>query len=491
MLKSLLFYISLFIILALAGCSYKSSHTDENTFSYNIPIAPQTFDPILQTGTNARYLLNNLYLTLLKWDKNNQLTASGAKSCDWSDNKLTCKLKDDLKFQDGTPIQAIHYIHSLNLLKKNQTKKTLDFKNISYAAVDKLTLQFTTLDKNYDLKNQLTLLEISPRKKEKFYKTPTSVVSSTDYYVESYAKNQHLILKSKTHKKLQVKIYFIEDQSTALRLYQTKQLSLLTMVPQREIAKYSESEELFFVPMVRMDGLFFNPKMQTHLKKAFFHAAPFEKLKDLYRSKGTPGCPALHSSYFNHKRYCYKFDLKKAKNFLAESLKLKNSSESATRPLKLSFSSLGGDDIQRGMEWFAHEWQKNLGLKIAVDPLESGVFLQNLRSGQFDIIRKGIPLDAPHCLEALSSFHSKDPNNAASLKSTEFDQLLDQMKQLAPTSGQKMSDLCERAMSILHKNYTYLPLGPMYFSYLQNGKFKGWFINSLNILDLENLESKN
>lgn len=486
-----IFHSFLFLTLALAGCSFKNTVKDEKTFSYNIPIAPQTFDPLLQTGTNARYLLNNLYLTLLKWDKNNKLINSGAKSCQWNENKLTCKLKKHLKFQDGTPINAAHYINSLNLLKKNQIKKTIDFQNVAYVSLDDYTLQFTANDRNFDLKNQLTLLEISPRKEEKFYKTSSSVISSTNYYIESFAKNQHLILKSKKDKDLKVKIFFIEEQSTALRLYQTQQLSLLTMVPQREIAKYRGSKELFFVPMVRMDGLFFNPRMDANLKKALFHSAPFEKLKELYRSKGTPGCPALPSTYYNNKTYCYDFDLKKSEKFLAEGLKLADRSEFANRPLKLSFSSLGGDDIQRGMEWFAHEWQKHLDLKITVDPLESGVFLQKLRSGQFDIIRKGIPLDAPHCLEALTSFRSNDPNNAARFSDKEFDQLLDQMKEVQPDSSQKLSDLCDRAMSILHKNYTYLPLGPMYFSYLQNGKFKGWYINSLNILDLENLELKN
>ena len=470
-------FIFIFSLSAILGCK-KTIISEENwkTFSYNIPIAPQTFDPLLQQGTNSRYLLNHLYLTLYKWNSKNELLEYGAKNCSWTKNILKCQLKKELTFQDGTPILAQHYIYSLDLLKENQTRKILNYNSLKYKATDDYTLEFEVNNKDYSFKHKLAFIEISPRKKPIYYKTPESVISSTNYLIDTYNKNQSLTLKHKKQNNLKVKIFFLEDQSTALRFYESGKLDLLTMLPVREIARFKNSKDLFHIPMTRMDGLFFNPKISIEQKKILFHALNFEDLKKLYRSEGMPGCPALPKEHYVND-YCYTYDTK----IIDQNHKLKNQS------LKLSFSSLGGDDIQRGMEWFAHEWEKNLGLDITIEPLESGVFFHRIKSKDFDIIRKGLSLDAPTCLEALSSFTSNDPNNVSEFKNQNLDQIYESLKREESFNTKKTKELCDQALNLLHKNYTFLPLGPMYFSFLQNNKFKGWVINSLNILDLENL----
>jgi ABC-type oligopeptide transport system substrate-binding subunit len=451
------------------------SESDIQTFSYNIPIAPQTFDPLLQQGTNSRYLLNHLYLTLYKWNPNNELTEYGAQNCAWTKNILKCDLKKGLKFQDGTPILAKHYVYSLNLIKQNQTKKILNFDDLKYKAINDYELEFEIGDEDYNFKHKLAFIEISPRKKPIYYKTAQSVVSSTNFIIETYNKNQNLTLKHKIKKQLKVQVYFLEDQSTALRMYESGKLDLLTLLPVREIARYQNSKDLFHIPMTRMDGLFFNSNISLEQKKILFHGLNLKDLKNLYLSEGMPGCPALPKSYYIND-YCYDYD---------PNTKLQNKIEN--KSLKLSFSSLGGDDIQRGMEWFAHEWKKNLGLNIEIEPLESGLFFQRIKSKNFDIVRKGLSLDAPTCLEALTSFTSNDPNNVSEFKNKDFDQIFNTLKKENSKNKQRSKELCDKALNLLHKNYTFLPLGPMYFSFLQNHNFKGWTINSLNILDLENL----
>lgn len=502
------------LFIGLAGCFPFSSKTrsDNNIsyFSYNIPLSPQTFDPLLQRGTNARYLLNHLYITLYKWDKNNNLKPNAAKKCEWENTNLICTLKKGLRFQDGTPVKAIHFIKSLNLLAENPNRETIDFTKISYELIDDFSFKFISPHRSQSLMDKLTLIEISPRKEEIFYKTAESVISSTKFRIHEYVKNQFLILKHTTLEDLFVKIYFIEDQSTALRLYETQKLSLLTQLPVREITQYKNSLDLFQVHMIRMDGIFFNQKINKNLKKALIHSVNFNELKRLYQSIGTPGCPPIPKTFYIHD-YCYKFDLAKAKSYLKKVPK-----NEIPLSLKLSFSSFGGlDDIQKGMEWFAHQWKTNLNLNISIEPLESGLFLDRSRWGKFDIIRKGIPLDTPTCLDALSSFKSGSPNNIAKLKTPQFDQIISEMDHSVETqtivnhtnvkdttkatsdpmdkplpkqtTPYQMVQLCDKALELLYKDYTYLPLGPMYFSFLENRKFKGWYINALNILDLEDL----
>lgn len=473
-------------MLSIFGCFKKFNQSHDpirlqiQTFSYNIPYVPQTFDPLLQQGINSRYLLNHLYLTLFVWNSKNQLVPYGAKSCDWIENKLICNLKR-LYFQDGTMIQAKHYVNSLNLLKKNQSKSTLNFKNLKYRAIDKLNLEFKFPNKLASFTNKLALVEISPRKEEKFYKDADEVISSTNYILDNYKKNQYILLKHKKKKYLKVKVNFIEDQATALRLYKSNSLNLLTFLPIRDLKNYKKSKELMQINMVRMDGIFFNPKLDGNLKKSLFHSIKFNDLKALYKSIGMPGCPSIPARFY-HSEYCYKYDLKKAK------LNLSKFKKGNHDQLKLSFSSMGGDDIQRGMEWLANEWQKNLGLIVGIEPLETGLFFEKIRSKQFDIIRKGISLDSPTCLEALSYFSSDDPNNVSDFDNEDFDKLYKKMQSLDDPKAIRKT--CDIAIKLLFENYTYIPLGPMYFSYLQDGKFEGWYINSLNILNLNNLDLK-
>jgi oligopeptide transport system substrate-binding protein len=483
------------LMIFISSCKNKEiNHTDRfNTFNYNIPYAPQTFDPLLQQGVNSKHLLNNLYLTLLKWDQYGNLISSGADKCEWEQKNLICHLRKGLTFQDDTPIYAQHYLNSINLLKKENLKETFDFKKIKFIAKDDFTLIIKSNKKNLSLKHKLTLLEVSARKDEKYYKSAESVISSTNFKIVEYKKNQNITLEqiSKTvgskkvqnaKKKLRVKIHFIDDQSTALRLYKSKKLNALIQLPIREIDPFINSTAFFYVPMVRMDGMYFDKTFDTNLTKSLFHALNYSELQFLYKSKGTPGCPSLPRDFYSQD-LCYSYDLILAKELLKKA-------KAIPKKIKLTYSTLGGDDIQRGMEWMSNQWKKNLNLNIELDPSESGVFFQKIRDRKFNIVRKGSPLDAPSCIEALNIFLTKNPNNLTEFKNTSFEHLIELMEASEPNSIYDMQKLCDQGLKILYENYVFLPLGPIYFSYLNDGLYKGWFINMLNTLDLEQLELK-
>lgn len=492
-----LLFISIILFLINTNCSKtnpKSSIKNPDiTFDYNIPFSPQSFDPLLQRGIQSRYLLNHLHQTLYKWDKNDNLIPSGIESCTWLKSDFICKLKKGIYFQNKKnseliatntdnarnkknklEINAIHYIYSLELLKENKRTDIIDFNNVSFYALDKYTLAFKLKHKSESFIYKLSQIELSPRPEKKIYSNTSDFYYSSGLYtIINLKKNQNILLK-KINDDIFVKIHFIEDQATALRIYERNDLDLLTLIPVREFNKYKNSNEIFHVPMSRMDGIFFNSKMDLNFKKALFHSLDFKKLKNLYHSIGIPGCPSLPQKLYIG-TYCYDFDLKKAKQHL------KKSSYKKTK-LILSFSALGGDDIQRGMEWMAYEWNKNLNLNISIEPLETGVFLNKIKTKKFDIIRKGLPLDSPKCLDGLTQFQSQNINNINNFKNKIFDSVLTQLE-IEPES----KILCDQGLKILQDQYVYLPLGNMYFSFLQNHKFTGWHINSLNIVDLENL----
>lgn len=492
----------LVLTLIIFQCTPVEKHQYDSDFKYHIPITPQTFDPILQRGTTSGFLLNHLYLPLLSVNDKNQVAFNAAENCYWkkAQAQYICQLRSGLKFEDGTNITAQNFMHSFELIFEQSSEasglflhlKHQNLSDITMPQPDVLAFQFRDYLPQEAL--LLTRLEFSPRKEKQFYKTPQDILASGPYKVKAHKKNQFLSLTSNTindqalslpTQRPDVTVFFIEDESTALRLYESNKLDFIKNVPRSHFKKYKD--QMHFQTMMRMDGMAFSGKAfkNSDFKKALIYALKYEELQKLYESKGVPGCPALPQSFYTNK-HCYKFDLKQAKKHwkkVPEHLK--------NKLWILNFSEVGGEDIRKGMEWMAYQWQKHLDLKIRIEPLEVGQFLEKIRTKKFDIIRKGVPLSTPSCFEALKTFSKYSNNNFSSIHNSKLDQWVYKMGQIQTSQTSKLKDHCDQGLALLYQEFSFIPLGEMYFAFLNNGRFTGWSVNSLNILNLEHLKLKN
>ncbi len=497
-----------FTVFVATACSKNTHLTQKDLgFRYHIPVTPLTFDPILQKGTSSWFLLNHLFRPLVSIDAGDQLYFNAAKECVWtSQNLFTCTLKDHLKFQDGTPITSKHFKYSFELAFEQVTETSgffLNLKNqdphLDILTPDDKTLQFAF--KTYSPQDiyLLAKTEFSPRPQKMFYKKPEELISSGSYKVLSYKKGQHVTLTANTinnevfnsSPRPNVTVYFIEDEGTAIRMFESQKLDFIKNVPRAFFNKYKE--QLHFQTMMRMDGIGLSKAVDNmDLKRALSYSLNFSELQTIYKSKGLPGCPALPSKFYKSSpsseasEHCYTFDLKKAQAHYD-----KVPSALKTKAFTLNFSEVGGTDIQKGMEWIAYQWKKHLGLEVRILPLESGQFFQKIRDRNFEIIRKGLPLLTPTCAEALESFTSDSVNNFTEIQNTKLDQIVKQLKILSLDQRQKQQDLCSKGLMELKKTYSFIPLGEMYFAFLSNGRYKNWSINSFNMLNLEELSTHN
>jgi oligopeptide transport system substrate-binding protein len=147
---------------------------------------------------------------------------------------------------------------------------------------------------------------------------------------------------------------------------------------------------------------------------------------------------------------------------------------------------MGGDDIQKGMEWVQAQWSDNLNLQFALEGKEQGVYMNELRVRPATVFRKGVTLDRPTCLAALEVFRSDSPENYLKYSNMKFDNILKIMHKTKPSP--KMRQLCQKGLDLLLSENIMIPLGEIHFSMLQDGKFIGWELNELNQLDLTNLK---
>ena len=104
-------------VVLLAGCGHHK--TDDaasgNVLRYPLLARPTTFDPAMVRDGTTIDLLQNLCEGLVQWTPDNKLAPDIAKSWDISKDGLTYTfhLRDDVKFQDGSPVTADDVYYSM------------------------------------------------------------------------------------------------------------------------------------------------------------------------------------------------------------------------------------------------------------------------------------------------------------------------------------------------------------------------------------------
>ncbi len=496
---------SLTILLALLAGPQVGAQT--KSFNFHIISEPESFDPVRASGASGNFLLNNIYRALFRYSDEASLIPEGAESCSWkTPKKLTCLLNKDRKWPDGLPILAEDYVrgwkfildpksksrHSSLLLSIQGVKSLLkgdsNSKTLGIRALDSYVLEidFEVEDREFLFKTIHPAL--SPRhpktKEDQGFK---GFYSSGPYQIAEIIKGQRIKLipnpqYPNSKDRPPVEILLIDEDSTALTLYEMKKLNFLRRVVTDQIPVLQKRSDFFQIPMARFDYIGFrsDPAMPKDLRKALALALNYDELKSLYFALGRPGCPSLPSAWIDQPG-CYPFDPKLAKktfNQLPEKIR--------KQKLVLGFSRLGGEDISKGMEWAQAQWKKHLGIEVELQSVENAMFLQTLKTEPQNLFRKGFPLDRPTCLAALENFHRSEPENYIKFKSSKFETLLKDLKTKAAGSAEYRK-LCKDGVQLLMDDFSLIPLGEIHFSMMAHPGFSGWKVNSLNQLDLTDL----
>jgi oligopeptide transport system substrate-binding protein len=479
------------------------------TFRFHLLSEPQNLNPILNRGSSGSYLFNNIYRSLFRMDKNNELIPDGGKECNWMNPlKLKCELNPNAKWNNGESITSEHYlktfrnilssknksIHTELFLKIKNVKKSLQkelpFQQIGIKAPTKFEIIFEFETRDSEFVYKLALPVLSPTFQNDYPDKANAhkLISNGPYKIKKWIPGKEIQLVPnpfyihKNNKNVDVTIYVIEDDSTALRLYEANKMDFLRRLSSSNVKKFSSQKGFFQVPMARFDYIGFGPSIKDkNLRKALSLSLNYDDLKNILNAKGRPGCPSLPRRLIEDQIPCYEYNPNLARQLMENSLKQKELPK-----LDIFFSKLGGDDIAKSMEWVQFQWKKNLGLPLELKPQEDGVYLQMLREYPPPIFRKGISLDRPTCLAALEIFEKDNSENYIKLNDVHFSKFLEKLSQ---ASNQDLKrTICTQAIQYLLDEYYIIPLGEIHFSMLQNNRFEGWFINELNFLDLTDLK---
>jgi oligopeptide transport system substrate-binding protein len=494
------YFSTLFILLSL-------SLDAAQTFRFHLISDPSSLDPAKLSTSQSNYFYSTIFEGLYAYDDEKGLLPKGAESCKWINPKhLSCKLNKDKKWSDGSPVTSEHYVNSFRYLidpdnharrvdllfsLKNARKiyaKKRKVETLGVHASGKHKLDFYFDKNDGDFLYKLTTPVLVPYKTLPKKENWSKVLYNGPYKIDSWTSQKIKLSHNKYYDSKKnrppVEIYFVEDDTTALQLYNSGILSFLRRLPATEIPFYKKSKDFLQLPVARFDYVGFEGKdfSNDDFRKALIYSVNFEEFKKLFHALGRPGCPSMPESYFT-KTPCYDFDLKKAKAFLEKVPK-----DLKSKRIKFYFSTAGGEDIKRAVEWFQHQWKKHLGIQVEAIPVEQKMYIAMLKKGVNSIFRKGIPLDRPSCLAGIENFYSNAPENYLKLNDSELDKAIDKLRRNTQVENNKK--LCTEAVNTLLEKYRYIPLGRIHYSLMVSPKWTGWRLNELNQLDLSELKAQ-
>lgn len=478
-----------FLIILFASKSFAG----DKVFRLHLNNEPGSLDPNKQRSSSSSYLLGNMYRNVFSFDDKKGLVPDLGVGCkrDKKQN-LTCTLKKDLHWSDGTPLTSEDFLRTYkkiltpangairaDLLFKIKNAEDVfsgkkNMNSLGITAPDKLTLKFEFQSSDPEFEYNLSNLILAPTKED-------LSANSGPYKLKEWKRGQKIILEPNAYysaahaARPRVEFLFIEEDTVALQLYEKNELQFLRRLPTLFIPSYKTRKDFYWIPVTRLDYVGFGPELsdKADIRKAFTYSLNFVELQKIFSSEGKPGCIGLPDSWFPTKAPCFDFDLKKVPA-------IKNS-----QTYTFMFSALGGEDHKRATEWMQNQWSKNAGLKTNLEMKENKVFLQVLQKSPPALFRKGVAPDRPTCLSALETFSSSNPENYLRLHSTDFEKILSSLAQ-APRESEKKK-WCLAGAEFLLKNHFMIPQGGIHFTMLAKQDFTGWKVNQINQLDLSDL----
>jgi oligopeptide transport system substrate-binding protein len=479
-------------------------------FRLTLSSEPGNIDPHQQKGSISSYLLQSLYRNLFFYDDDAGLVPDLGESCKRDGPLvLVCKLKNNLKWSDGSALTAADFLKSYQRIldpKNASPRADLLFKIKNAAAIYKdpkkmsalgitapnaTTLRFEFGEKDPDFEYVLANSLVSPIKNT-LAPGPkaTELVVNGPYKISQWISGQKIQLVSNDFypappsvaksPRPPVEFLFVAEDSVGLQLYEKNELSFLRRLPSLYIPQFKSRPDFLWIPVTRFDYIGFGPALKDHpkLREALSLSLAFPELQKIFASDGVPGCAGTPQTWTTEE-LCYKKDLIKAKAALAQD---KNS----PKTMQLMYSTLGGEDHRRATEWIQSQWSQNLNISVQIVLRENKVYLSELQKNPPAIFRKGVAPDRPTCLAVLETFASWSPENYIQMKNPEFQTLLKTLSETSSPDARKK--LCTRGIRYLMEDHWIIPMGAIHFAMLAKPEFKGWKLNSMNQLNLSGLE---
>jgi peptide/nickel transport system substrate-binding protein len=369
------------------------------TFNFGINQDVGTFDPIQPMSNMSLWTVMELYSRLVRVDKLGQ-DVEGDLAERWEispDNTVwTFHLRPEAKFSNGDPVTAEDVRYSFERAMGPDSANSWVFDGVAKVeAVDPQTVKVTLKQPWASFLNGMTLWGASIVSKaavEGGSDPATKPVGSGPFVLDSWKPGEQVTLKKNPNywekdeagNQLpyvdQVNLIVLSEDNTRMLKLQSGEIDAAMNVPYNQIDPLSQDPNLDVVPaplygLVNI-GLNQTKKELTDMKirQAMNFAIDRDAIvQTALFGHGRAACSPINLTWFYTDKYCYTFDLDKAKQLMAES--------TAPEGFDVTLSIAAGAAVDNQIAVMIKDMLAQIGVNVTLDPVDP--------SAQFDRFVKG------------------------------------------------------------------------------------------------------
>lgn len=518
------FYFASILILILGmgwiflGSKKHLSHP-KNEFRFLMTGEPPTVDWSVATDHISKDIINNIMEGLVQLDENLNVYPAIAESWDISNGgkRYTFHLRKDVLWNDGRLLRAqdfrdgwerllnprtaseyAYFLFDIANAKQYNAGKIKDFNQVGVHVKDDHTLVVNLWQPaSYFISLHSFWVTFPLRKDiiEHFgnqWTNPENIVTLGPFKLKLWEHDYRVVLENnplyygKKPKIEKITAYIVNEDSTALSLYETGKIDIIRKIPPVAIAKYKTRSDYYSWPFLRGYYYGFNTKKKpfddVRVRRAFAMAIDRTQFPKIlggnqipltsWVPKGMPGYEPLIGLNFN---------MKKAREWLA----VAGYPDGKGFP-KFQMVYDSRDDNKIVAENLQNQLKENLNVEAEILNHEWKIHLKQLDTDPPHFWRLGWGADFPDPDNFLNLFTSYSGNNKTRWANAEYDQLIAAgAREFDP---EKRLSLYRRAQQILtEEDVPIIPLFIESINYLIQPHVHGYRIDAMETHILKNV----
>lgn len=491
---------------------------------------PDTIDPTITNNSFAVPFIVNCFEGLVTYDENGEVVPGNAES--WTSNDdmtvYTFKLREGLKWSDGTALTANDYVYSafrvldpataglyVNMISDYVVNGNAYYagevtaEEVGIKALDDLTLEFTLAAPCPYFVDLVSMWVYYPVQQatieangDQWTNTPEGYVCNGPFKITEINMGESYVLEKNenywdaenvTLEKLTYR--YILDVATALTAYENGEVDGVRTIPSSDMARLKadnagvqtagsygtvyynincEAEPLDNVLVRKALNLaidreaLINNVAQVDAEPAFSFYAPGYVVdgKDLTEGRSTFEMSATA-------------EVEAAQAALAEA-GYPNGEGFPT--LQLSYYS--DDNVKKIAEAIKEMWETNLGITVEISSADWGVFYSDVVAGNYQVCAMGWSADYVNPMSFLPLLYTDDVTNNCFYSNPDYDAIVDQVK--TENDQTKFAELVKQADELVSADYPVVPLYYKSNNYLLKDYVDGVYMTSSSNLYFKN-----
>lgn len=457
----------------------------------------KSVNPLFPDNSATADVISLVFSGLTKVNGKREIVADIAERWEVSDDRKTYTfyLRDNLKWHDGIPLTAKDVAFTVSLLQNPDTRSpfSANWNGVKYEVLNDKTIKFI-LPSSYGNFLTNTTIGILPKHRLervkpsnlRSYEFNQRPIGSGPYKLELLEVDNAIVELSANenyyiHKPYINKVIFqlSSNSNASIEALIRRQVEAVAAVQPADVGTVEKIEgiNVYRIGLPAYVGAFFNMRSpgltKLDVRKALAYAVDRESIiRDNVNGEAIKAYYPLPAGFvgFNPNAVRYDYDLTKAKELMAKSVKEK---------LRLRLVTLSNSNYEKIAEQLANNWRQ-LGVEVEIVAVDNLELQQNyIRSRNYDVLLYGqnLGLDS----DVYSFWHSSQVNdpglNVSAYKNTDADKLLE--------AGRLAKDQKYKAtryagfVDIWAKDVPAVILYSPYYSYAQSDAVRGF--NSVKI----------